>query len=259
MAQDTDRSLWVCAMHAMAPVLPQCANNAESLRRVIESQLMRSGDVEENPGPNSKKLDSQVEQNEVGIGSDMATKILDVLQKQSQDMKEQNEIIRKELQQQNVFIKHELKDIKAQLHSVSSKCQEVNTKCEEVTDRCNTMEKENGKLSGTVSRLADDIHQLYTESKEGKGSTQNLTDTVQNIQGQLTKLNDEIDRLEDFSRRDNLRFFGIRRQTENEDYDACTAAVVDALNSARGGRKWNETDIVRAHRSLSTRPATHDS
>ncbi|KAL8609982.1 hypothetical protein ACOMHN_029475 [Nucella lapillus] len=66
MAQDTDRSLWVCAMHAMAPVLPQCANNAESLRRVIESQLMRSGDVEENPGPNSKKLDSQVEQNERG-------------------------------------------------------------------------------------------------------------------------------------------------------------------------------------------------
>eukprot|EP00745_Piridium_sociabile_P041473 TRINITY_DN82021_c1_g1_i1.p1 TRINITY_DN82021_c1_g1~~TRINITY_DN82021_c1_g1_i1.p1 ORF type:complete len:107 (+),score=17.15 TRINITY_DN82021_c1_g1_i1:35-355(+) len=61
-------------------------------------------------------------------------------------------------------------------------------------------------------------------------------------------MTEEVDRLEGFSRRDNLCFFGILYTAEKEDYDACARCVVDVLNSVEGHKTWSEEDIVRAHR-----------
>ena len=66
----------------------------------------------------------------------------------------------------------------------------------------------------------------------------------------MTKLKAEVERLEEFSRRDNLRMYGIphSRDSRLEDYGTCTQAVTDVLNSVVGPKRWTTDDIARAHR-----------
>ena len=57
----------------------------------------------------------------------------------------------------------------------------------------------------------------------------------------------EIDKLEAFSRRDNLSFFGMA-ESVNETFEACAKKVVDLLKDTVPGKTWKSEDIVRAHR-----------
>ena len=68
------------------------------------------------------------------------------------------------------------------------------------------------------------------------------------MKGAINKLKSEIDRLEEFLRRDDLRIFGVSHNDVLEDYDACARAVVDVLNNVDGPKKWTTDDITRAHR-----------
>ncbi|XP_076439146.1 uncharacterized protein LOC143278020 [Babylonia areolata] len=74
------------------------------------------------------------------------------------------------------------------------------------------------------------------------------------MEQKISKIESEIDKLEEYSRRENLRFFGIPPLGQNENNDTCVSAVVDTLNSVeRGVKKWTPDDIVRAHRIGQTR------
>ena len=56
-----------------------------------------------------------------------------------------------------------------------------------------------------------------------------------------------LDKLEGFSRRDNLEFFNIP-QWAAEDYETCVTKVVSILQDTVPNRQWCRADIVRAHR-----------
>ena len=56
-----------------------------------------------------------------------------------------------------------------------------------------------------------------------------------------------FDKLEGFSRRDNLEFFNIP-QSAAEDYETCVTKVVSILQDTVPNRQWCRADIVRAHR-----------
>ena len=62
-----------------------------------------------------------------------------------------------------------------------------------------------------------------------------------------TELEEKIDKLEGFSRRDNLKFFNIP-QAADEDYDTCAMKAVDILRGTVPNKQWCRDDIVRAHR-----------
>ena len=66
----------------------------------------------------------------------------------------------------------------------------------------------------------------------------------------MTKLKAKVERLEEFSRRDNLRKYGLphRRDSNHEDHDTCAQAVTDVPNSVAGPKRWTADDIARAHR-----------
>ena len=68
------------------------------------------------------------------------------------------------------------------------------------------------------------------------------------MKGEINKLKSEIDRPEEFSRRDTLRIHGSAHSEVFEDYDTCARAVVDVLNNVDGPKKWTTDDITRAHR-----------
>ena len=61
------------------------------------------------------------------------------------------------------------------------------------------------------------------------------------------RLDDKIDKLESFSKRDNLKFFNVAESTEPENYDSC-AKILDLLQNCVPDRVWQLSDIVQAHR-----------
>ena len=62
-----------------------------------------------------------------------------------------------------------------------------------------------------------------------------------------TMLEETTDKLEGFSRRDNLKFFNIP-QSDDEDYKTCVTKVVSILQDTVPNRQWCRADIVRTHR-----------
>ena len=99
---------------------------------------------------------------------------------------------------------------------------------------------------------------MFDESKQNGDDIGQMFMTVENMKGAINKLKSEIDRLEEFLRRDDLRIFGVSHNDVLEDYDACARAVVDVLNSVDRPNKWTIDDIARAvsytHLTL---PTTH--
>ena len=68
------------------------------------------------------------------------------------------------------------------------------------------------------------------------------------MEKEIANLMSEVDRLKEFSRRDNLRMYEIPHSGDHEDYDACARAVSYVLNCVEGPRRWTPNDIARAHR-----------
>jgi hypothetical protein len=67
-----------------------------------------------------------------------------------------------------------------------------------------------------------------------------LYETVANLEA-------EVDRLEGFSRRNNIKFFGIPEANSGKE-DDCAQAVLNVLSTYIPQEKWGAETIERAHR-----------
>eukprot|EP00745_Piridium_sociabile_P002979 TRINITY_DN11810_c1_g3_i5.p1 TRINITY_DN11810_c1_g3~~TRINITY_DN11810_c1_g3_i5.p1 ORF type:complete len:178 (+),score=38.03 TRINITY_DN11810_c1_g3_i5:493-1026(+) len=93
-----------------------------------------------------------------------------------------------------------------------------------------------------------DISESFKENRKTNQAVDMLTGTVESMGEQMEILAEEVDRPESFSRRDNLRVYGIRIQ-DFENFDSCAKKVVDNLNDVvNPPRTRVPDDIVRAHR-----------
>ena len=79
------------------------------------------------------------------------------------------------------------------------------------------------------------------------GLQADLAETEDRLKDTTAELDDKIDRLEAYSRRENLKFFGIP-MSDNENRTACVQKVMQALRTAMPGKTWREDHIMRAHR-----------
>jgi archaellum component FlaC len=223
-------------------------------------KILLSNDVEVNPGPTegqNEKVAPQTmtgdKQGGEGVGGAHETgpitmsDIMQAIQQQGNFFREETEKLKLELKaqsdQHNAAIKGELGEIKKDLKKVSDKCEEIN-------QRCNRLESENIKMCSNMEAIAKEVCDLHVDSEERKDENARLTAMVGELQEEVGKMNSEIDRLEEFSRRDNLRMFGVTSvsDSERESYDDCCAAVCSVLNSVDTTREWTDQDIVRAHR-----------
>ena len=74
-------------------------------------------------------------------------------------------------------------------------------------------------------------------------------DPLENRMEEMTqRLDDKIDKLESFSKRDNLKFFNVAESTDVENYDSCAKKILDLLQNCVPDRVWQLSVIVRAHR-----------
>ena len=86
---------------------------------------------------------------------------------------------------------------------------------------------------------------LLGASKENSDEICRISETVVDMEKEIASLKLEVDRWEEFSRRDNLQMYGIPHSGDHE--GTCARAVSDILNCVDGPRRWTPDDIVHTH------------
>ena len=190
----------------------------------VAAFLLCCGDVEMNPGPNHNQPSVSENNNDSSdfASSDIASKILSEIQSLGRKFE---------------GMKTDISAIKHDIVSVKEHCHQIDV-------RCAGLEKEN-------ERCRHDIDYLKKIGKDNGSAIEFFADNMKDMRSEIAELKQEVDKLEGFSRRDNLRMYGVPSLTEGpEDYDACANAVVSVLNAADDNQDWQwaSNDIVRAHR-----------
>ena len=72
-------------------------------------------------------------------------------------------------------------------------------------------------MSSSMQDANADIKEMFDESKQNRDEIRKMSMTVEDMKGAINKLKSEIDRLEEFSRRNNLRMFGVPHNDVFED------------------------------------------
>lgn len=115
------------------------------------------------------------------------------------------------------------------------------------------------KLTESVDKLESWCQSLQEENDEMKHDLSFLTSKCFLLQEECESLNqwkdlfvekmdDQMDKLEAFSRRNNVRFFNVFQEQDENDIQ-CIRKVVQLLNRFFPEKIWTVDDIERAHRS----------
>jgi hypothetical protein len=202
-----------------------CAALAFLWRRVL-----LSGDVELNPGP-GKNVNIESEQDlamaaargdkfkqlEDSLQSKLDT-ILAQISSQSNILKEQQTTMQKQgelLQQQN--------------------------------DALRKFGAEQEAMKETVTGLCSVITEVKSSVQRHEQAIDEVSDKQDRLYETVANLEAEVDRLEGFSRRNNIKFFGIPEANSGEE-DDCAQAVLNVLSTYIPQEKWGAETIERAHR-----------
>nr|KAG5687901.1 hypothetical protein BaRGS_029898 [Batillaria attramentaria]KAG5699159.1 hypothetical protein BaRGS_014458 [Batillaria attramentaria] len=113
-----------------------------------------------------------------------------------------------------------------------------------------------------MSKSLDTLHGEVTDLRERTERVESTTEAmchksceqmaaIDSLEKRLNQMQEEfdkkVDKLESFSRRDNLKFFGIP-ETTGETFVICARKIVDVLKNTVPNRDWKTEDIIRAHR-----------
>nr|KAG5685965.1 hypothetical protein BaRGS_017404 [Batillaria attramentaria] len=106
-------------------------------------------------------------------------------------------------------------------------------------------------IASDIAELKERTLTLETTFEKLSEKQEDVAESVEDLQEDLKDLQaryeEELDKLEAFSCRDNLRFFGLT-ETPGETFESCAAKVVECLQGTVPNKVWSEDDIVRAHR-----------
>ncbi|PVD27797.1 hypothetical protein C0Q70_12970 [Pomacea canaliculata] len=130
------------------------------------------------------------------------------------------------------------REVLTDLLTLSNK-QEVNIKhhIDEVRDELRF-------FKSAIDKLFMELQQVKQRQESLEQNTERLKDHVDQS---LHVFEDKLDKLEGFSRRDNLKFFGIS-ETEEDSYETCAATIIHLLQEKIPGKVWQTIDIVRVAR-----------
>jgi archaellum component FlaC len=234
----------------------------------VITYLLSCGDIEANPGPPKRITEPRLsnrqhekERNEEAllkggrlsdcnpsdiehrdIGQDLGAQILEAMRQQKEAIQQQT--------RQFDSLQSSMKTVLDDIGSIKTEIGHVRSKCEDIKRRCDSLEKANEGLQSTVTSSLKDIGTLANTQEENKRTLQNVSSQINGLQEEIESLQTEVDKHEQFSRRDNLRVYGIPHvgDSDRESYDTCARAVTDILNSVDGPKQWTTDDIARAHR-----------
>ena len=133
---------------------------------------------------------------------------------------------------------------------------------DDTTKRLQQMERQQTTLSNTLSNLDTRCQSLQCENDQLKEDVRYLSARCEILQNQVGNLydwkdhfhdlcqstDDKVDKLEFFSRRNNVRFFNVYEESDETSED-CVRKVVQLLNRFYSQKVWTRDDVERVHRT----------
>ncbi|KAL8558821.1 hypothetical protein ACOMHN_046403 [Nucella lapillus] len=104
------------------------------------------------------------------------------------------------------------------------------------------------RIEDAVVKLSKDMTDVKQAAEDNKSAITTLTVKQDNTSDAIGDLQDEVDRLESFSRRNNVRLFGIPESARAEDFDMCAETVKKTLQNDIPQINWDNDPVERAHR-----------
>jgi hypothetical protein len=190
----------------------------------VAALLLLGGDIESNPGPSSPAKKTNISEGRGSSGAmtsqpvPEASAMDSVILQRLQQMEDKNEmtsrrleasLIRRLEETQNDAVASLKRDMHEMKESLSS---QLKTKTDQLQKQCTSLQKENQELKGMINELSL-----------------------------------KCDYLENHSRRNNLLFFGLRKDFDRESWGDCEEIVREAISDGMGISEY--IDIERAHRT----------
>lgn len=178
--------------------------------------LLCCGDIEENPGPTGGKTTRQSTLTGGGVSSSPVPPPAPPSPVSEASLSKMQDTILLTIRQERTVIN-----------------ENMNRNFEELRGEIAT-------LSGVIDNLKSSVSDLQDENK-------NLTEKLNAQDMTISLLTNQIDRLENHSRRNNLIFFGIKKDDPKETWDDCEMKVTELLKES-GMFNDDSIAIERAHR-----------
>ena len=185
---------------------------------VLFQILLCANDIEMNPGPSESET--------VTISSDSETDMKAYMQ----DHFEHQEVRIQTLLQQQLNVRFGVLE---------------NHLAEKIDESMTAVKTEIEALYAKTCQLENYCCAALQETESTKAAVTELEDRMLKISADL---DNKIDRLEVFSRRDNLKFFNVPMSVSNENYADRVDKIVDILSDTEPGKTWCPDDIIRAYR-----------
>ena len=199
------------------PLNYECAYQYNSY---YERLLLLASDVELNPGPLTDK-----------------DEILQAISASKEDVLREMKMVKDDI----FSIKQEVAGIRTEQRRVRSDISDIHQIQHELEVRITTLETNVKSLKRSNKRLQEENEILQLDVDEVIGELEKKSEIIDN-------LDNDIDRLEAYSRRDTLRVFGLP-ELANESYEMLKGYVISSvLNVACPLIDWRPEDIIRTHR-----------
>ena len=179
-----------------------------ALVSVVATLLYRSGSVEKNPGPPKRTP---------GSASRQAAK----LQEREKDRNLSTESVDKSQMEDELAKEPSLRDVMTLLTGVKH----------DMNQRFDTVNGHFDSLNASVSGLREEVTQLTAEVDEVRRENDRLQTENQDLADRLDAAEKKLDDLEGRSKRNNLIFRGLKKQTgsEYESWDDCESLVKEVV------------------------------
>ena len=105
------------------------------------------------------------------------------------------------------------------------------------------------RLEDSVTDIRGDIDIIKQNHDIVNTDIDALAEKVESVIDKVSNVDVELDRLESFSRRDNIIIYGIPEASGEEKSIACKETVLSVLNEHATFKTWDTHDVIRAHRT----------
>jgi len=197
-------------------------------------RVLLSGDVEQNPGPVDTDKTGDVQVSSVSQNDNVA--LSDSIKHLEDSLQQKLDMILNTINVQSGILKQQEETLKRQGELLKQQGESL-TKFGE----------EQNALKDTVTGLCSEVKEVKNSVQTNERAIGGLAEKQDRLNKTVSDLESEIDRLEGFSRRNNVKVFGIPEASPGEKED-CAEAVTNVLNTYIPEITWDTDVVERAHR-----------
>ena len=194
-------------------------------------RVLLSGDIEQNPGPDPVNSDKTTEQETA-----MAVVLGDSFKKLENALQTKLDTIISQISSQSLILKQQEEAMRNQGELLRQQ-----------GDELKKFSAEQERMKETVSGLCSEVEGVKVSAQKNEHAIGAVSMKQDRLNDTVESLEAEIDRLECFSRRNNVKFFGIPEASPGERED-CAEAVINLLQTYIPNVSWGPETIERAHR-----------